>query len=106
VPFLTWIDAFTAPWREVGGLRDDVARHSRELKDLRIAMANTEQYAARIDAATSEVAADLQSVKEALGKANDPANPVPNPEPETPAEPTPGEPESPGDSVPSGDESA
>lgn len=109
MPFLDWLDGVTAPWRELGVLRDDVERHEFELADLRSDMANAEEYVARIDAATSEVASDLQSVKdalaaavagqgeaveaavnaelakldepiaalEALGKADDPANPVP-----------------------------
>ena len=125
------------PWMP----KRDVAKHLRALWGFVLAqvevdtqafehikeliMANAEDYAARIDAATSELSSDLQEVKdalaaavadkdeavkaaveaelgkldgpiaalEALGKQDDPANPVPvedtPAEPEVPAEPAP-----------------
>jgi hypothetical protein len=125
------------PWMH----KRDVAKHLRDLWGFVLAqvevdtqafehikeliMANAEDYAARIDAATSELSSDLQEVKdalaaavadkdeavraaveaelgkldgpiaalEALGKADDPANPVPVEETpaEAPAEPAAGE---------------
>lgn len=61
------VDHVTAPWRHLTVVRTDVARHETLIADLRrFTVATAEDFAARLNAATDEVARDLQSVRDEL----------------------------------------
>ncbi len=115
---MSWLDQLLSPWRNFEALRADVARHDLSIIELRRAIvATAEEFASRLNAATDEVARDLQSVRDELRSAlegvevsnqaavdaalakldqpiarlealgQDPSNPVPDP---VDPEPTPG----------------
>jgi hypothetical protein len=105
---LAWLHA---PWTVLSDVQRDIARHDNALLELRrLLMATAEEFAARLDAATNEVAndlaglrSDLESLRDSVDESNqaavdaalarldapiarlealgqDPADPIPAPE--------------------------
>lgn len=66
------ISYLAAPWRDLSDVQAQITRLQIQHSEMRSQiMATAEEYAARLDAATNEVASDLQSVRDELAALRD-----------------------------------